>query len=696
MQSYGSQGGGVYRRGSIDRGAGQSRWRISAGWALLCIAGIAGLCASCSGGNAGASALTAGHDGLPAAAGAQPDSLLAAGAKLAACQGDFALYLLPETAPLVQDAGAISLSVCAQGAEVVVTATTTGAQDLRGICAELVYPRERYNPANARCGVVLGSADEQVSLCVTDTPGVASLGAVLKNYPRRSGVNGAGELAQVRFTRQACVGVRCISRAPDWDAAQARLALDVTNARLEWECLLPGDYNQDGRVWFGDLAALASTWGHAVTTAPYAYPDPRARLFAFGPDALMDSNHNGIVDVRDYYYLGYHWNEMIQEYWVYHSPDPAVDMPGGNAAPSKIPRAGRAYLASRQRDTATGRYNMSIPIIDPTPGDAYWVRPADGMNEGTPSNYAWYDTSLKDAFKLKVEPVTFLNGGSASFQQIVYTQSEDILVALQALDVENLTYFSLDVTFDSDLYDYIYNTDVFYTIPPTPNYSRGVISETYRTFNCALYSYDGDIPITFSGALYDIMVCHFLKHPQNFEYTHLPWHNGVRHIPGEYIPLMTFDQGSGMLTWLYAGAGDYSQDGKTLMDDLIVLTHYFGISTPDDPNDVRSLVDGNMDFRVNIGDINQISNHYTAITTGYFIFATTDASEAPITSPKGTPVIAPIGYVPFSAAQGNPLAERLRFSANIGTQPSGTYIWVMPEFNGQIGYTRGGCCVQVP
>jgi hypothetical protein len=154
MLGYGSHGGGVYRRGSIDRGAGQSRWRFSAGWALLCVAGIVGLLVSCSG-DTSAQALTAGHDGLPAVAGAQPDSLLAAGAKLAACQGDFALYLLPETAPLVQDAGAISLSVSAQGAEVVVTATTTGAQDLRGICAELAYPRERYNPANARCGALI-------------------------------------------------------------------------------------------------------------------------------------------------------------------------------------------------------------------------------------------------------------------------------------------------------------------------------------------------------------------------------------------------------------------------------------------------------------------------------------------------------------------------------------------------------------
>lgn len=697
MRNYGSHGGGVYRRRGIERDAGKLQRCLSLCLALLTITGFVGLGASCSGGNAGLPARTAGHDGLPAAVAAQLDSLITAGAKLVACQGDFALYILPEPAQLAQQAGQISLSVAERGGEVVVTVEIAGAQDLRGICAELAYPRERYSPVAARCGAVLGSAEEQVSLYVTDTPGVAALDAVLKNWPQRDGVNGAGELAQVRFARRACTGVRRVSRAPDWDEAQARLALDVTHARLEWECLLPGDYNQDGTVNIGDIAMVAIKWNDPGLTETYSYPDPRARLFEFNAQGNKDGNRDGRISAADFYYLGYHLGERIKEYWIYHSPDPTAEMPDGNGAQSKIQRAGRVAYNSRQFDPLTKRYYMSIPVVDPTPSDAYWVRPSDGASEGTPSNYAWYDTSVKDALTLTVEPITYIYGGSASFSETVYTQQENIIAALQAHDVDALTCFSLDVRFDPETFECLDGDQLLHQTPSLPAGALYAIAETYGLINCVFAPSTKPVHEVISGSLIQLANCRFTRGIQSSD-MNTPGHGWYRDASYNPLPSIDFDLVSGTLHWWYAAPGDTNQDGAVLFDDVIMIDYYWGEIGPFPLDSLQMVTDCNRNHVIDVSDQTAIGAYMHSQTTGYFIYASADPNDVPGIDEFsfGPPAIDPIGYVPFSAAHGDPQVERLRFSANIGTPPSGTYLWVMPEYNGLIGDVSRDEYVYVP
>ncbi len=694
MRNYGSHGGGVYRRGSIEREAGKLQRGMRLGLALLTITGFVGLSVSCSG-DTSAQALAAGHDGLPAVAQAPSAGGLTAGAKLAARQGDFALYILPEAAQLAQQAGRISLSVAEQGGEIVVTASVSGAMDLRGICAELAYPRARYSPVTARCGALLGAVEEQVSLCVTDTPGVAALGAVLKNYPQRTGMSGSGELAQVRFARHACTGVRRISRAPDWDEAKARLALDVTNARLEWECLLPGDYNRDGVINISDIAMIGKYWHMPGLTETYSYPDPRARLFEFDAQAYRDGDKDGTINAADFYYLGYHFGERIEEYWIYHSPDPAADMPNGNAAPSKLERAARVAYSSRKLDPVTGRYFMSIPLPDATPGDAYWVRPSDGASEGTPSNYAPYDTNLKDAFTLTVEPVTYLFGGTGSFDVVVYTQEEIIVLAFHALQVQDLKNFSLDVSFDPVKYDCIDQDGFISIIPIQPSNQCECIYESFGVIN---YSYVPSSTLTPGLNLGDYAALANFRFKSGYQdwNAKFPKHGGFREFQGGFIASIDYEPASGILRWWYAEPGDTNQDGSVMFDDLILLKYYFNDLGPFAFNSAEIMTDTNHDGKIDISDINAIGINTPAMTTGYFIYASVDQEDVPAGNQPGSPAIAPIGYVSFTDAQGDRQVDRLHFSAAIGAQPPGTYLWVMPECNGEVGAIWPGEYVLVP
>jgi hypothetical protein len=666
--------------------------------ALLSMIVLAALCAACAGGGAG---FQAANSGLPSAAAADKTEGAADGAILAAKQGDFALYVLPESKELAQQAGLISLSVTPQGQEIIVTANVSGAAGLRGICAELIYPSETYSPVSASCGALLGGADEQLSLCVTDEPGVAELGAVLKNCEQRAGFSGAGELARVRFARRPFAGARRVSSVPVWDAAKARLALDVTSARLEWECLMPGDYTEDGKVNIGDVTPLGAYWMQRGLTETYSYPDPRARLFEFDAQANIDGNKNGMLDWQDCLYLGFHMREKITEYRIYHSPNPTADMPDSNAAPSKIPWAGRVDYAGKIYDPVTGRRYMSIIIPNPTPGDAYWIRPSDGVNEGTPSNYAWYDTSLKDAFSLKVEPVTYIFGGTASFNKTVYTQEENIILALHARDVKDLGCFSLDVTFDPGAYDFHYDTGTQKAIPSLPEDTMQTLAEAYGMINCALIPNVKPDSIMFSGNHFELANCRFTRETQTYNVnlpTHGGFHDGLH--DGYYVdrPSISFDPSTGTLNWLYAASGDTNQDGMVINDDLILLSYYWNQMIPFAFDGAEIMADCNHNGVIGVDDQSPISATLFSITTGYYVYASSDPSAVPVLDgyAGGPSPVAPIGYVSFTEAQGDPLVDRLRFSANIGPQPSGTYLWVMPEYKGKVGMTYQGEYVLVP
>ncbi len=701
MRNYGSHGGGVYRRGSIEREAGKLQRGMRLGLALLTITGFVGLSVSCSG-DTSARALTVGHDGLPAVAQAPSAGVITAGAKLAARQGDFALYILPESAQLAQQAGRISLSVAEQDGEIVVTANVNGAVDLRGICAELAYPRARYSPVTARCGALLGSAEEQVSLCVTDTPGVAALGAVLKNYPQRTGMSGAGELAQVRFARHAYAGARRVSRAPTADEAKARLIIDCSQQHAQWEHLLPGDYDQNGQVGLGDLAPLAMNWNSAAPTEMYAFPDPRAKLFQWNALSMVDGNHDGIINLGDLAFLGMQWGQAARAYNIYSSLDPAADMPGANDGPDKAPALASASITSALTDAATGRRYFSVALSAPEVNRAYWVRATDLATLGTPSNYSRYCIDGVGGIAVSVEPVTAIGGGSATYEHTIWTYIEQINVEYYIRDAVDLGGFLLESAFDPLTIDFLdaYNP----------------VDDLVPVWNAGVESVERDGLVSICRAYCTVPEGESNPAAYTADYTHMLTHQFARQVQtgvGEVSAAnhgfgysydfqpgtaTVYNAGTGTLSWLYSVPGDYDQNGRVADDDFIPFAYHYGKRGPFSLDSALSIVDGTQDGAITNYELRPLAQYYGMRITGYNVYATLDSGLAPVDGGDwyAAPALAPIAHVAFSEAVGDPLVDRLKFSAAIGNQPSGTYLWVVPEYKSATGQVTGGEYTLVP
>ena len=696
MFTYRSHGGGACRRVQGDGGIGAWRRAGRVCSTFLVTAALALCCLSCAGGGAGTALPGQGGEPLSSPPGAAYASGVTAGASVVARQGNFILYALPGTDELSGQAGRISLEVGVAEQEVVVTARISGAAGLRGICMELAYPSARYRPVAARCGAVLGGAEEQLSLCVTDTPGVAALGAVLKNWPQREGFSGDGELAQVRFARQPFAASRRVSSAPISDEAKARLVLDCTRQRVEWEHVLPGDYDQNGQVGLSDLIPLAMHWGETTMTEPFAFPDPRARLFKWDALSMIDADHDGTIGLPDLAYLGMHWGEATSAYCIYSSLDPAADMPDGNGGADKVAAEASVTLSSALIDADTGRLYFSEPLVAPQDGRAYWERPTDAATVGTPSNYSRFCIDGPSGITVVVEPVSALDGGSAAFGHAITSYAEDISVECSVHNAFNLGAWGIDVTFDPEEYDFLSSYSLSGD-PPPQGLDEIAVKEMdglvtiYRSFYLTIA---GEVNARGLTAQYaHLQTCVFTRQPQVTDYQ--PWaalqgygyefsfkpHTGISYNPA-----------SGLLGWRYSVPGDYDQNGMVTNNDIIPMSYYYGLAGPFDPGSAVSTIDGNQDGLIGVEDFGVAGRYNGSRVSGYNVYGTSDPLLAPTDEGMSyeAPPLPPIAHVDSSEAIGDPLVDRLQFNVVIGSQPSGSYLWVVPEYKGQTGTVTGG------
>jgi hypothetical protein len=108
MVSIIENGGGECRRSNRYGRAEVIRLLFCKRCVLLSITAFVVLCAACAGGGAGSPSLQAADSGLPSVVVEDNANGATNGATLAAKQGDFALYILPESKELARQAGRIT------------------------------------------------------------------------------------------------------------------------------------------------------------------------------------------------------------------------------------------------------------------------------------------------------------------------------------------------------------------------------------------------------------------------------------------------------------------------------------------------------------------------------------------------------------------------------------------------------------
>jgi hypothetical protein len=150
-----------------------------------------------------------------------------------------------------------------------------------------------------------------------------------------------------------------------------------------------------------------------------------------------------------------------------------------------------------------------------------------------------------------------------------------------------------------------------------------------------------------------------------------------------YEQQLSYNSGSQRLEWYYSLPGDYDQDGRVFLDDLIVFDIHIETAGPFSPGMVQSLIDSNDDGYISTDDVTDLGRHLNQTQTGYNIYATANPAEVP-SEPDAPSTIQPVGFVPFEAAMGDTEIDRLRFSEELSV-PAGSNIWIRPVYSGSEG-----------
>jgi hypothetical protein len=258
----------------------------------------------------------------------------------------------------------------------VVASDTAG---LKALYCDITYDSAEFSPVAAQATGELASGSTSphadaapafVELNHLGEPGRAYLGQVLSRPQEQPGLRGSAVLARLELARRPFDAARAASLAPVSAASAANLSYDSANQTLRWGYYHQGDYDQNSVTTISDLTPMAT------------------RLQKFGPfdpdslDAVVNGDGNAQINIADLTPIGVNFGRRVEKYNVY-AGSPA-DIPAGPGDASTIAPLGSVPYDAKE--TGAGRHYFSFQLTAPDPQLFYWVRPADGDHEGTPSN----------------------------------------------------------------------------------------------------------------------------------------------------------------------------------------------------------------------------------------------------------------------------------------------------------------------
>jgi hypothetical protein len=131
--------------------------------------------------------------------------------------------------------------------------------------------------------------------------------------------------------------------------------------------------------------------------------------------------------------------------------------------------------------------------------------------------------------------------------------------------------------------------------------------------------------------------------------------------------------------WYYVNPGDYNQDGLVSVSDLTPLGANFLVAAEDGSFDFASalsVVDGDGNGIINISDLTPLGGNLGVRVESYNAYASDTAGDVPEDAAAST--LTPLASVPFSAATGNKVTDRLFFAWPTEDAVPFDYVWVRP------------------
>lgn len=382
----------------------------------------------------------------------------------------FTLTVLPESFAMGGAASAFRLAVGQEGAQTLVSVEAEQARGLKALYCKLEYDALRLTPLSAGAGDIWPPGGS-IQLSVLDRPGSAYFGSVLIHPDLQPGLSGSATLAVFRFRQGAMLlggPVRTASIPPRTDRSATTVSLDAPAKVLSWGYYNNGDYDQNQLVSLSDLQPIAVHFGEG-DGSPF---DPAS------VQSVIDGDINGLITLGDITPIAANFQNHVEAYNVYTSAN-ASDAPSSNGEVSKIAFTAHLGIVQLQGVKTAERLHLPYTFSDIVGDKYYWVRPADGADEGTPSNILHHnEPPPQPPPTLALTNPPALGTGTAADPYIVDTATNYV--------------FSLTDDTDGDVST---NTQSSYTVAPA---SAGTIANTDATLNID-DAFDGDITV---GASY--------------------------------------------------------------------------------------------------------------------------------------------------------------------------------------------------
>jgi hypothetical protein len=193
------------------------------------------------------------------------------------------------------------------------------------------------------------------------------------------------ELSRVLEVSQNASGrgslaARAVSTPPLSEGSQTNLSYDMDSSTLSWGYYSQGDYDQNGLVAISDLTPLGIHFGKESSSPGSPFPPDTQ-------EAVVDGDGNGVINIADVTPIGIGFGLRVEGYRVYLAADESsypveIDEPNGVGAGllDTIALGGAEIVPNRRK-----RFNLQI--VPTETEQIYWVRPYDGVEDGTASNF---------------------------------------------------------------------------------------------------------------------------------------------------------------------------------------------------------------------------------------------------------------------------------------------------------------------
>ncbi len=145
---------------------------------------------------------------------------------------------------------------------------------------------------------------------------------------------------------------------------------------------------------------------------------------------------------------------------------------------------------------------------------------------------------------------------------------------------------------------------------------------------------------------------------------------------------LSWSAGQSELQWDYRCTGDYDQDGRVGLTDMVPIALYYGdvgpgLEFPDATS--RGVADGNHDGKINLADLTPLGTNWgVTVLGGYSVYRSQDAADYPADAASPSNPALKLGAAALGSGSASP-GQRKRFAYSVADPAAGDCYWVRPN-----------------